>query len=498
MTLRRQAAHGLRWQALEVAGRQLLTLAVFTTLARLLQPVDFGLIGIVGAYLAFVNMFVDLGISTALVQRRELEPAHLDAAFWFNLLCAVVLCLGTFATAPLLADLAGEPRVVPLLRWASLTLVINAAGAVHAARFVKAIDFRYLTYRTVLATAIGGSVGVAMALAGYGVWSLIAQQLLTTLTATGFLWAVSSWRPSLRFSLTHLSDLVGVSLSVFLSALLWTFASRIDQIVIGRFAGAAALGHYVVGIRLAEVARTAIQEPIANISMPALSQVQSDVARLRQALYNAIELHAVVCFAAFGGLAAIAPTIVPLVFGPQWISTGPILQFVAAYSLVVALSVFFHPALLASGGIGRYLAVNVVCAAGAAAACLVGIQTGVRTVVVLMTVNALACAGLALLFLRHRIQLSIWRFCRPCIVPIIAAGLMFLGVTATRMLLMPATALWARAVVEMAVGAAIYMFTTWTLAASTVIRLKDLAAAALSPRAAAGATAEVRSAGVPL
>src|SRR5580693_3270917 len=99
MSLKIQAARGLKWQTIEIFSRQLLSLVVFTTLARLLQPSAFGLIGLVGVYLAFVGIFIDQGIGTALIQRQELEPNHINTAFWFNLCCAVILCLGTMALA---------------------------------------------------------------------------------------------------------------------------------------------------------------------------------------------------------------------------------------------------------------------------------------------------------------------------------------------------------------------------------------------------------------
>src|SRR5688572_22101410 len=108
MTLKRRTATGLRWQAIDVVGRQLLSLAVFTTLARLLQPTDFGLIGIVLAYLAFISMLVDQGIATALVQRQALEASHLNAAFWFNLVCALTMCGVTVLLADVLASVAGR------------------------------------------------------------------------------------------------------------------------------------------------------------------------------------------------------------------------------------------------------------------------------------------------------------------------------------------------------------------------------------------------------
>src|SRR5688572_5173088 len=387
MTLHSHVTKGLRWQAIEIIGSRFVLFVVFAVLARLLQPADFGLVGVVAAYLAFVAILVDQGIGTALVQRRELEEEHLNAAFRFSVACAIAICIATVLLAEPLAAMAQEPRIVPFIRWASLGIVLNATTTVQAAIYLKAMDFRRMMLRTLIANASGGCVGITMAAAGFGAWSLIGQQLVASSAGMVYLWTVSQWRPSLSFSTPHLRQLMAVSLSVLSTTLLWTFSSRIDQLVIGRVAGSAVLGQYLVGVRLAELARSAIQDPVGAISMPALAAVQKDYHRLREAMYRGMELNAAVCFAVFGGLASIAPSVVPLVFGEQWREAGSILQSVAFYSLAVALAVFYHPALLASGGPGRYVLVNATCAVGAAAACFIGIQFGVQVLVLLLIAN---------------------------------------------------------------------------------------------------------------
>jgi PST family polysaccharide transporter len=242
MTLKSQVAHGIKWKFITFVGRQVLSLFIFTSLARLLDPSAFGLVGLVGVYLAFVNMFVDQGIGMAIVQRQDLETDHLHAAFWFNMGCGLLLSLGTIALAEPIATVFGEPQLAPLLRWSSLGLLIGAATEIQATLLIKELDFRRSAIRTLLGVFIGGITGVVMALNGCGVWSLVGQQLVTPLAGSIFLWAVGNYRPAFRFSLRHLRDLLQVSSSVFASGFLWFFTARLDQVILGRFAGAPALG----------------------------------------------------------------------------------------------------------------------------------------------------------------------------------------------------------------------------------------------------------------
>jgi PST family polysaccharide transporter len=456
MSLRAQAAKGLKWQAIEIGGRQVLSLVVFTTLARLLNPSDFGLVGLVGVYLAFVGMFVDQGLGTAIIQRKELESGHLDAAFWFGMACAALLCAGTLLLARPVASFFAAPALAPLLRWASLALVINASAGVHHTLFFRGMDFRRPAIRTLVGNLVGGAVGVAMALAGCGVWSLIGQQLTAAFAGAVFLWMASSWRPRLAFSLARLRELMVVSASVFSVSFLWFFSSRLDQIVIGRFLGAGVLGQYVIGAKLPDLAKTAVQAPVGAIAMPALSQLQHDHSRMREAIYKGMELNALVTFAVFGGLAAVAPTLVPLVFGEQWRPAAPMLRLLSIYALVLGLFVYCHPALLASGGVGKYVFVNIACASGAALACFLGVRWGTQAIILGLIANLSLTGLLALLFLKERMGLSPWRYCKPCILPGLAAAAMCTSVWLVHRAAAGHLSSWADLIGQVLSGAMVY------------------------------------------
>jgi len=415
--LKTQVARGLKWQAINIVGRQLLSLLIFTTLTRLLDPSAFGLVGLVGVYLGFVSMFAEQGIGTALIQRQHLDKQHLDTAFWFNFGCAALLCTGTIAFARPIAGLLGNTELVAPLRWSSLGLVLSALSTIHSTLFIKALDFSRPTTRTLISSAIGGLVGVGLAFAGYGVWALVLQQLTTSFTGTIFLWAVSDYRPALTFSMKHLRDLLGVSSSTFATTILWFLTSRVDQVVIGRLAGIPALGFYLVGSKIPEMAKVMTHEPLAGISLPALSRLQNEPRKLCQAIYDGMELNAAVSFAIFIGYAVTASELVPLVFGAKWAAAADVSALLSLLGLVYVLQVFFHPALLASGGAGRYVLINIWLTIGSLLACLIGIHFGVSYLVLGLIVNSLIVSIPSLLFLRQRVGLSPLKYCRPCLVP---------------------------------------------------------------------------------
>jgi O-antigen/teichoic acid export membrane protein len=474
MILKTQVAHGLKWQAVSIVGKQLLSLVVVTTLARLLEPAAFGLVALVGVYLGFVTMFVDQGIGMALIQRRDLKSEHKDAAFWFNMGCAVILCLGTMALAGPVSALFKEPRLIPLLRWSSLGLVIGASSEIHATLFTKAMDFRRPVIRALIAGAVGGAVGVGMALAGCGVWSLVGQQLAGETAGAVFLWSMSTYRPSMKFSLPHFRELFGFSSSVFATSILWYFWTRLDQIIIGRFAGMPALGLYAIAGKIPNMANMVTGQPLTAVSLPSMSRLQDDHAAMRRAVYQGMELNAVVSFAVFVGLAAVASDLVPVLFGTKWTGAVVLCSLISLNSLILALQVFSYPVLLASGGIGKYVWLNVCQAIGVLVACLVGIHFGVTYLVLGLILNSIVIAIPALFFLRQRIGLNLLSYCKPCLVPGLAS-LFMVGVIWLISAMMQANVTPViRLACKVLIGGIAYIGCVWLLAPSVLKKLADM------------------------
>lgn len=474
MTFKTQVTHGLKWQAIRIAGKQLLSLVVFTTLARLLEPSDFGLVALVGVYLGIIALFVDQGIGTALIQRPDLKPEHKDAAFWFNMSCAIILCLGTIALAGPVAALFKEPRLAPLLRWSSLGLVIGASSAIHSTLFTRAMDFRRPVLRDLIANAAGGAVGVGMALAGCGVWSLVGQQLAVGVAGAVFLWSISTYRPSIGFSLPHLRELFGVSSSVFATSILWAVSTRADQIIIGRFMGVPTLGLYTIAGKIPNLTDTVIQQPLATISLPSISRLQDDHGKMQRAVYQGMEMNAIVSFAVYVGLAAVAPNLVPFLFGAKWAAAGVLCSLLSLSSLATTLLVFCYPVLLASGGIGKYVWLNVWHFAGVLGACVAGIQFGIFYLVLGLIINSLIIAVPALLFLQNRMGLSPRNYCKPCLVPALASLMMVVVIWLVSDMLPAGTGQALQLTGKVFAGALAYLGCMWLLAPATVRKLVEM------------------------
>jgi PST family polysaccharide transporter len=358
--LRQAAARGFFWSAVETAGGQLFAFAVFLILARLLTPADFGLVALAMVYIRVVQEPFDEGLADAVIQRRELEPAHVDSAFWLSLGAALAIAVATAFLAGPVAGLLGEPRLAPIILALSVSFPLVGLRSVQQALLRRHLRFRLLAMRTLSATIVGGMVGVAMAWAGFGVWSLVAQRIVTGVVAVAVLWKVSDWRPGLRISFAHLADLAAFSLTRGGTRVLQFGARRIPDLLIGYLLGPVALGYFAVGQRLVQSVNRLLTLAISKVALPSFARLQAEPERILRAFYLVTRMSSLVGFPAFLGLAVLGPRLVPVVFGPQWAASVPVMQLLAILGFTQCVGHFNTTVMAALGKPQWQLALSVL------------------------------------------------------------------------------------------------------------------------------------------
>jgi O-antigen/teichoic acid export membrane protein len=393
---REKMVRGFAWSSVANWGCQLLSFGVYTGLARLVDPRAFGLIAIAGVYVAFIQVFVTQGFGMAIIQRHGLEEEHLDSAFWITLATASIFCGLSLLLANPIARLFNEPRVAPVVGWLSLSFLFYALSSVPAAILNRDMNFRALAVRGLAAVGVGGATGLAMAFHGWGVWSLVGQQLVGAILGCFCLWWAVPWRPRLQISKPHLRDLYKLCLSITGTDILWFFSQKSDQTLVGYGFGSLALGPYSLASRINTLLYEGIIGPSQSVALPAFSRLQSDPLRLAKALYRYCELSSFSALPVFAGTAAVAPQLVPWLFGSKWSSAVPLLQVLSLYGAMRVLLSAIHPLMLAKGRAGLYLLMNVLQSSLTFAGCMVGLRWGPKAVALSMSVNLLIAAAVFL------------------------------------------------------------------------------------------------------
>lgn len=341
------ASRRMAWLFMGGLGQQGVTLIVTFILAAILGPRTYGVVAMAVIYIAFVQLVLDQGISTAIVQRKDLEVEHIDSAFWMNLGWAILLVGVSVAVSGWWADVNHTPQLEPIIDVLSLLIPITALTIVQQSLLQRDMEFRKLALRGNVAALSGGIAGVAAALAGAGVWALVTQQLVMAFVALCLLWAVGHWRPRLRFSRKHARELLGFSTQVFTGNLAVFISRWGDALLIGLFFGPLAVGLYRLADRLVEMLLTFGTRPLQIFSLAHLSRATS-ADELRTGVRTCVRLSTFATVPMMLGLAACASYITHLL-GPKWEPATDAIRLLAVVGIGKAAIVFTAALLFAVG-----------------------------------------------------------------------------------------------------------------------------------------------------
>jgi PST family polysaccharide transporter len=338
----------LRWALAMSWGERALG-SVFTfVLAALLGPHDFGVIAMALVYIALAHAFLEQGLATALIQRDELEPEHLDAAFWMNLLWCVALAAITVVVSGWWADVNDAPALRDVLSVLSLMLVLEGLIIVQEALLQRNADFKRIAVAANVAALTGGILGVALAVTGAGVWALVAQQLAASAVALVLIWALGSWTPRLRFSRRHALELLRFSFPVFLANVGGFFNRRSDTLLVGVVFGPVVVGIYRLADRFVDFLLELTTRPMGMVALPMFSRVRREREDLRRAAESWLRLTLLVSVPALLLLAACSDFLLA-VFGDEWAPGGDALTLLALAGVGKTIMSFTGPLLFAVG-----------------------------------------------------------------------------------------------------------------------------------------------------
>lgn len=429
MSMTRKIIAGAAWSAFETWGRQLALFAVFIILARYLGPEAFGLATLAMVIPNILCVPVMKGIPEALIQRKEIDADHLNSAFWFLTAIGASLSAIIWACSGLVAALFDQPEIADLIRWASAIVIVQAIGAVPGAYLKRELQFRLFALRTLTGTITGGAVGVTMAIAGYGMWSIVAMQLSRAAVETTVILVGSTWKPGFRYSHGHVRQLLPFATPIIIQSFLSLANNELPKFILGLFIGPTAVGIYAFARRPLDLLNDAFIGPLVTVTMPAVARFQSQPDKI-DAFFNAsIRATGVIGFPAFIGFAAIAPVAVPLIFGDQWLDAIVVLQIIMLLGAQRTIDSICVYTILALGHSRLILAFDIAYTVIASSLMIIAAQFNLETVTA-----ALVAANLILLpaFLYFARKIANIDVLRPlAIYPrlALAAAFMFAAVT---------------------------------------------------------------------
>lgn len=325
------------WALLQRFGTMLISFSTNIVLARLLMPEDFGTIGMLLIFIAVANTFVDGGLGAALIQRSSLTQEDKSTVFFSNLVLSVFLYLILFASSPWIANFYSTPLLSDLLRAQGLVLILQAFGVVQTALLSKSLDFKKISMSNLVGNLLGAITGIVLACCGFGVWSLVAKALATTLVTTILLWGLGGWLPTLCFSFLSLKNLFGFGGFVLLSSLMMTISNNIQTAILAKMFKLDIVGNYTQARTLRNVASDSLSSVVGQVLYPDFSRYQNDNDALIKKLSLSLTLLSFFTIPIMSLSIINADFLIHTLYGSKWDMAIPYFQILCIGGLFIPL-----------------------------------------------------------------------------------------------------------------------------------------------------------------
>lgn len=337
-TLKNKTIESMIWSFMDNIGSQFIQLLIQLFLARLLTPTDFGIIGMVSIFIVLSQVFIDSGFTNGLIREKEVSQDDYSTIFFFNLFTATVLYVLLFASAGFISRFFAVPQLVPIVRVLGLVLIINACGLIQTTILVKKINFRVQMKVNLFSSLFSGGIAIAMAYAGFGVWSLVMRTLIMQVLQAISYTLINRWVPSWVFNIESFKRLFSFGWKLLVSSLLSRVYENIYAVIIGRGFSTVSLGFYTNARRLSDTFSYSVASSVEKVSYPVLSNIQDDPVRLKNGFRKIIKNSVFIAFPVMLGLAAVAPPMFRLLLGDNWIPAIPYFQILSLSGMLTSLN----------------------------------------------------------------------------------------------------------------------------------------------------------------
>jgi PST family polysaccharide transporter len=453
----RIARHAL-WAAADNWTQQAGQLVAFLVIGNIVGPELFGIMAMAHLYIQFVHAFLVDGLSEAIVQRKEIEVGHLDAAFWALLVLGILATGLSYFAADLVAAFFGRDALVEVVRWSSVSFIIVGVTSVQQCILRRHLAFHSLAIRSFVTYSASAAVGIVLALRGYGLWSLVIYYLSQRVLDLLMLTIGSRWWPRFRCSRAHLRDLLHFGVHNMGVRVVAFVGLQAERIIVGFFLGATELGLFGMARRIVNSASYALTGVTNSVMLAVLSRQQMDKRALNRTLKNTTQVMSLVTFPAFIGLILVAPDVIKAALRPEWQGLTVILQIISFNGLWHCITFYLGTALRALGRADLTFRFACVSVSVRVVVSLLIVRYGLEAIALSSVIITLLAAPALLYLVARHAAISPASYLRSFVPAVIATLFMAACVAATDRLLLGSSTLSSglQAVLLIATGVVAY------------------------------------------
>ncbi len=325
--LRSKALKGVLWSGIDKAGVKAIAFIVSIVIARILSPSDYGVIGMILVFIAIANIFIDSGMSQALVQRKNRTQEDMSTAFYFNIVVAIICYTILFFSAPLISRFYQVEQLTSILRVLGINIIIQSFATVQRANLQANLDFRTIALVNLAGVVISGAVGIYMAYAGYGVWALVGQQMSSIGISTIVYWLFGKWHPKTGFSKESFKALWKFGSKLLATGIVSTALREVYSVAIGKVYRSSELGYYTRAVQTSDMVAITTNDIINAVTFPILSSLQDNREKMVQVYSRMLGMTAFFIFPIMTGLAVVASPFISVLLTDKWLPVVPLLQW---------------------------------------------------------------------------------------------------------------------------------------------------------------------------
>lgn len=351
---------GLIWRFLERFGAQIVSFIISIILARLLDPNVYGVIAIVTVFITILQVFVDSGLGTALIQKKDADDLDFSSVFYTNIVLCVVLYAALFFFAPLISDFYNIPELTLIIRVMGVAILISALKNIQQAYVSRNMLFRKFFFATLGGTIGAAIIGITLAINGFGVWALVIQNLFNLSTDTIILWLTVKWRPKRMFSFKRLKRLFSYGIHILVAAFIDTIYKNLRSLIIGKVYSTEDLAYYSKGQKFPELAIVNVNASIDSVLLPSMSNENEKIEKVRNMTRKSIRLTTFIILPIMVGLAVCARPLVLIFLTEKWL---PAVFYIRIFCFTFALYPIHTANLNAIKALGKsrtYLILEVI------------------------------------------------------------------------------------------------------------------------------------------
>jgi O-antigen/teichoic acid export membrane protein len=423
MSLKKQALSGVFWSFLQLFSTQVIGFIVSIILARLLRPSEFGLIAMLGIFISIGTTLINSGLTQSLIRSENIDEEDFSTVFIFNLIGSLFIYGFIFVTAPVIATFYKQELLTSIIRVYSVTFIINAFSAIQTTRLNKKLDFKTQMKVSIPSLIIGSTVGIAMALNNYGVWSLVWSAVIQSLMATIQMWYWTKWKPVWAFNWKKFNYHFHYGVKLMFSGILDTVFRNAYSVIIGKFFAPAQVGFYNRADSLQMLPAGTISSIITKVSFPLFASIQNDDERLKSIFKRIMQMVIFLVTPTLVLMGVLAEPLFRFLFTEKWLPAVPYFQILCANGVLYPIHGYNLQILNVKGRSDLFLKLEIIKKILVVVVILISFQFGIFGLLYGSVTTSLICFFINAYYSGKFINYTAWQQTKD-LLPIILLSLL--------------------------------------------------------------------------